>query len=119
MQLPGIDDALATLGIAGSNRWPQKVSSMVSASRALPRVTPCLDCVYGNHARRPFAQWIEPEQTPLERVYIDLWGPTQDDSIGGHRHYMSVDDGGWSLCQPYFLPDKEADTTLSALRRFK
>ena len=81
--------------------------------------TLCLDCVYGKHARQPFTQWIEPEREPLERVYIDLWGPAQVDSIGGHRYYMSIDDGGSSWCQPYFLPDKEADTTLSALKHFK
>jgi len=40
-------------------------------------------------------------------------------SIGGHRYYMSIDDGGSSWCQPYFLPDKTADTTLSAVRHFK
>jgi len=68
--------------------------------------TLCLDCVYGKHARRPFTQWIKPESKPLERVYIDLWGPAQVDSIGGHRYYMSIDDGGSSWCQPYFLSDK-------------
>ena len=81
--------------------------------------TLCLDCVYGKHARRPFTQWIKPETEPLERVYIDLWGPAQVDSIGGHRYYMSVDDGGSSWCQPFFIPDKEADTTLSAFKHFK
>ena len=29
----------------------------------------CVDCIYGKHARRPFARWIEPETAPLERVY--------------------------------------------------
>jgi hypothetical protein len=79
----------------------------------------CLDCVYGKHARCPFTQWIKPEDVPLERVYIDLWGPAQVDSIGGHRYYMSIDDGGSSWSQPYFIPDKAADTTLSALKHFK
>ena len=79
----------------------------------------CLDCIYGKHARQPFAQWIEPESKPLERVYIDLWGPAQVDSIGGHHYYMSIDDGGSSWCQPFFISDKEADTTLSALKHFK
>jgi hypothetical protein len=79
----------------------------------------CLDCIYGKHARQPFVQWIEPESKPLERVYIDLWGPAQVDSIGGHRYYMSIDDGGSSWCQPFFISDKEADTTLSALKHFK
>jgi len=81
--------------------------------------TLCVDCVYGKHARRPFTQWIEPESVSLERVYIDLWGPAQVDSIGGHRYYMSIDDGGSSWCQPFFISDKEADTTLSALKHFK
>ena len=81
--------------------------------------TLCLDCVYGKHARHPFTQWIEPEDGPLERVYIDLWGPAQVDSIGGHRYYMSIDDGGSSWCQPFFIPDKAADTTLSAFKHFK
>lgn len=79
----------------------------------------CLDCVYGKQARRPFTQWIEPEKDPLERVYIDVWGPAQVESIGGHRYYMSVDDGGSSYCLPYFIPDKSADSTLSAFKAFK
>ena len=81
--------------------------------------TLCLDCIYGKHAQCPFTQWIEPEDEPLERVYIDLWGPAQVDSIGGHHYYMSINDGGLSWCQPFFILDKAADTTLSAFKHFK
>lgn len=53
------------------------------------------------------------------RSNVCIWGPAQVDSIGGRRYYMSVDGGGSSWCQAFSIPDKEADTTLSALDHLK
>jgi Integrase core domain/GAG-pre-integrase domain len=78
----------------------------------------CQDCIFGKHSRRPFTQCIEPEREPLERVYIDVWGPSQVASPGGHRYFLSIDDGGSSWSQPYFMSDKTADNTLLAFQDF-
>jgi Integrase core domain len=76
------------------------------------------DCVFGKHSRRPFTYHIEAEQEPLERVYIDVWRPSQVASPGGHCYFLSIDDGGSLWCQPYFMPDKTAENTLLAFQDF-
>lgn len=111
---------LGHIGDSGLQRLvSKKLVDGLDVNGPITSPTLCVDCIYGKHAQQPFTQWIEPEKAPLECVYIDLWGPAQVDSIGGHRYYMSVDDGGSSWCQPFFISDKEADTTLSALKYFK
>ena len=111
---------LGHIGDSGLQRLvSRKLIDGLDVKGPIAHPTLCVDCIYGKHARRPFTQWIDPEKAPLKCVYINLWGPAQVDSIGGHRYYMSVDDGGSSWCQPFFISNKEADTTLSALKFFK
>jgi len=77
---------LGHIGDSGLQRLvSRKLVDGLEISGPVTCPTLCLDCVYGKHAQRPFTQWIKPESEPLERVYIDLWGPAQVDSHWGHR----------------------------------
>lgn len=78
----------------------------------------CEDCIMGKHARRPFDGGEQREKEVLERVYIDLWGPSRVQSTGGKSYMMQLVDGKSRHTEGYFLANKEAKTTLEALRHF-
>lgn len=78
----------------------------------------CEDCIFGKQTRRPFDEDVTPERQVLERVHIDLWGPARVKSTGGKTYLMLFIDGGSSHAEGYFLADKTADSTLTALKHY-
>ncbi|KII83199.1 hypothetical protein PLICRDRAFT_64967, partial [Plicaturopsis crispa FD-325 SS-3] len=52
----------------------------------------CEDCIFGKQARRPFDEVVEHETEVLERVHIDLWGPSQVQSKSGKQYMMTISD---------------------------
>ena len=72
----------------------------------------------GKHTRRPFHANENRETTIGERTYIDLWGPSHVQSTGGCSYMMPCVDGYSGHIETYFLPNKEAATTLDALRHY-
>ncbi|KDQ21203.1 hypothetical protein BOTBODRAFT_77188, partial [Botryobasidium botryosum FD-172 SS1] len=52
----------------------------------------CEDCLLGKAARAPFTN-SPVESAPLERVYMDLWGPARVASNGGKRYACHIKDG--------------------------
>lgn len=78
----------------------------------------CKDCIMGKHARRPFDKIFAKETQVLERVHIDLWGPSPVKSIGGKTYLMSITNGALSYAEVFFLPDKTMESTLAAFRLY-
>src|ERR1700735_1967531 len=72
----------------------------------------------GKQTRRPFDGNSHPAGEVLERVHIDLWGPSRVASTGGKRYMMEIVDAYGGHTEGYFLADKEAETTLTALKHY-
>ncbi|RDB17165.1 Retrovirus-related Pol polyprotein from transposon TNT 1-94 [Hypsizygus marmoreus] len=79
----------------------------------------CEDCIMGKHSRRPFDGGQTKETKVLERVYIDLWGPARVQSTGGKLYSMHLVDGYCGHMEGYFLANKEAVTTLEAVKHYR
>ncbi|KAF7782993.1 hypothetical protein Agabi119p4_2369 [Agaricus bisporus var. burnettii] len=78
----------------------------------------CEDCIFGKHTSHPYNNPASPENHPLKRVYIDLWGPSPVQSAGGQRYFMLIIDGATSYRKLYFLTTKSVDATLMAFKEF-
>jgi hypothetical protein len=74
----------------------------------------CEDCILGKQDKMPFDDVVMHENTPLQRVHLDLWGKARTPSWGHAIYMMLVSDGGTSMKFPLFLTDKTAATTLNA-----
>ena len=70
----------------------------------------------GKHTHRPFYTNENHETAIRERTYIDLWGPSRVQSTGGQSNMMLCIDGYSGHTEVYFLSNKEAATTLDALK---
>jgi transposase InsO family protein len=58
------------------------------------------------------------EKDPLERVHIDLWGPSPVASAGGKQYLMTFTNGGTSYLEVALLADKSVATTLEAFKLY-
>ncbi|KAJ3836613.1 hypothetical protein F5878DRAFT_662834 [Lentinula raphanica] len=52
----------------------------------------CEDCTIANHKRRPFDGDPDVETEPLERVCLDIFGPSHVPSVGGNYYAMVLVD---------------------------
>ena len=57
------------------------------------------------------------EDVIRECTYIDLWGPSCVKSAGGKLYMMLIVDSFSGSAKGYFLADKQASTTLEALKQ--
>ncbi|KAF7778932.1 hypothetical protein Agabi119p4_3277 [Agaricus bisporus var. burnettii] len=78
----------------------------------------CEDCIFGKHTSHPYTGHATIETQPLQRVYIDIWGPSPVQSAGGAKYFMLIVDGATSYRKLYFLTTKSADATLEAFKEF-
>lgn len=78
----------------------------------------CEDCIYGKHSAAPYNDAEPQEENPLDRIHIDMWGPSPVQSAGGAKYFMLIMDGASSYRQVYFLNTKSADVTLRVLKEF-
>ncbi|KAF7770864.1 hypothetical protein Agabi119p4_6838 [Agaricus bisporus var. burnettii] len=78
----------------------------------------CEDCIYGKHATHPFNGQTVIETEPLQRVYVDLWGPSPVQSAGGAKYFMLIMDGATSYRKAYFISNKSAEATLNVFKEF-
>ncbi|KAJ3991592.1 hypothetical protein F5050DRAFT_1557913, partial [Lentinula boryana] len=79
----------------------------------------CEDCILANQKRRPFDGNPGGETNPLERVYVDIFGPTRVPSVGGSTYAMVIVDGGTARKTSYFSSNRTADTTIGHLNDFR
>ena len=66
----------------------------------------CEDCILGKQMRQPFDEKVTPEKEVLERVPLDLWGPSQVQTVGGKTYLLTITDGGTLHREVFFLTDK-------------
>ena len=82
----------------------------------VPTPGACEDCIMGKHTWHPFHSNDHHETVIGECMYIDLWGPSHVKLAGGKLYMMLIVDGFSDLAERYFLADKQASTTLEALK---
>ena len=78
----------------------------------------CEDCIFDKHSTHLFNNNIRRETETLERIYIDIWGPSPTQSAGGVQYFMLVMDGFSSYKTVAFLRSKSADVTLNVLKAY-
>ena len=72
----------------------------------------------GKHTHCPFYMSENHEAVIGECTYIDLWGPSCLQSTGGCSYIMLCINGHSGHTEAYFLSNKEAVTTLDALKHY-
>ena len=78
----------------------------------------CEDCIMGKQTPYPFDGNTHPMMEVLECVHIDLWRPSHMALIGEKQYMMEAVDAYGGHTEGYFLADKEAKTTLTALKHY-
>ena len=78
----------------------------------------CEDCIFGKHATHPFNERGYQETEILERIHIDIWGPSPMQSAGGAQYFMMLIDGYLSYKTVAFLKSKSADMTLNVFETY-
>jgi len=78
----------------------------------------CEDCVFGKHTAHPYHTNPAREREVLERVHIDIWGPTSIKSVGGANYFMTITDGYLSYRTVAFLSTKSAEVTLKVFKTY-
>jgi len=76
------------------------------------------DCIYGTYTTHPFHDSTATETDPLERIYIDIWGPASILLAGGSKYFMLIIDGATSYRTVYFLSSKSVDAMLGTFKDF-
>ena len=83
-----------------------------------PKEEVCKGCALGKHTRSKFpkdAAWRA--SYPLQLVHLDICGPMQNKSWGGHRYFLTFIDDFSRLCWVYFLQTK--DQVFACFQDFK
>ena len=78
----------------------------------------CEDCIFGKHVTHPFNEKGYRETEILERIHIDIWGPSPTQSAGGAQYFMMLVDGYSSYKTVAFLKSKSADVTLNVFETY-
>ncbi|KAF5371059.1 hypothetical protein D9757_010318 [Collybiopsis confluens] len=78
----------------------------------------CEPCLYTKAKRLPFDDIVIPSSEPLDRVSLDLWGPSRTKSLGGASYMLLACDDGTGIPFPYFSSNKEGQTVLKLVQDF-
>lgn len=78
----------------------------------------CEDCLYGKATKQPFDKILRYKSEVLERVHLDLFGPSKMQTRGGASYLMLCTDGKSSFWIPYYLTNKWKETGLKALHKY-
>ena len=74
----------------------------------------CEECILGKAKKLPYPRGTHSSTMPLDYAHSDLWGPAQEDSIGGGKYYMSIIDDFSRKIWIYILKQKS-----EAFNKFK
>ncbi|KAJ3993050.1 hypothetical protein F5050DRAFT_1578419, partial [Lentinula boryana] len=83
------------------------------------KIEKCGSCQLGQAKRRPFDAITTRESRRLERVHVDLTGPMRVRAVGGYYYSMPIVDGHSAMARDFYLANKEASTTLAAMKSYK
>ena len=78
----------------------------------------CEDCIFGKHSAHPFNDNGYRETETLERIHVDIWGPSPTQSAGGAHYFMLLMDGYSFYKTVAFLRSKSADVTLNIFETY-
>ena len=95
-----------------------KVVDGLDITTLTPKPGACEDCIMGKHTRHSFYTNGCQEVDVGESMYIDLWGPSRVESVGGKSYIMPFVNGFSGHIEGYFLGDKQGKTTLEALKHY-
>ncbi|GAW08486.1 retrovirus-related pol polyprotein from transposon tnt 1-94 [Lentinula edodes] len=95
------------------------VDGFVVAKNTLEGEGKCENCLHGSAVRRPFDAHVPVESGVLERVHLDLTGPMRTMARGGFFYSLPIVDGHSAFTRDYYLANKEAETTLMAMERYR
>ncbi len=88
----------------------------IKSGPKLPRK--CKPCILGNQKQRPFDMIVIPVSNVLELVAVDISGSARVQSIGSAQYAMGFMDNASSQHGVFFLKNRRAKTTLSALKSY-
>ena len=77
----------------------------------------CEPCIHGKHHQLPFHTSLSQYTTPLELVFIDIWGPAPVCASNGARYYISFLDAHTKYTWLFLLHNKSQ--ALNSFIRFK
>lgn len=66
----------------------------------------CEHCIFGKHKRVKFNTSVHTTQGILDYVHSDIWGPSQEASLGAARYMLTIIDDYSRRVWPYFLKHK-------------
>jgi len=78
----------------------------------------CEDCLFGKHTAHPYHENTMRKREVLERVHIDIWGPSPIQSAGGCIYFMVIMNGFSSFRMVAFLRNKSANATLKVFKDY-
>ncbi|KAF5393028.1 hypothetical protein D9757_001100 [Collybiopsis confluens] len=78
----------------------------------------CEPCLFAKAKRLPFDDIVIPASEPLDRVSLDLWGPSRTRSLGGANYMLLACNDGTGIPFPYFSPNKESQSILKYVQDF-
>ena len=67
----------------------------LSGVKGVHRLGTCKGCNEGEHTKTKYSRKAQEEpqcSEPLERIHVDLFGPTPEDSFKGHKHFIGITD---------------------------
>ncbi|KRX40862.1 Retrovirus-related Pol polyprotein from transposon TNT 1-94 [Trichinella murrelli] len=93
----------------------EKVFGMKVGKEKLPV---CEICIKGKQTQSPFSKsQIKRRCRPLKLIHTDICGPVQQNSIGGSKYFVTLNDDHSRWCEIYFL--KNRNEVLDAFMDFK
>jgi len=90
----------------------------LNVARELTMGGRCKDCIFGKHSTHPFNDNGYQETEILERIHVNIWGPSLTQSAGRAHYFMLLIDGYSSYKTVAFLRSKSADITLNVFKTY-
>ena len=110
----------ARLGHPSSSQLRKTLPMVTGLPPKLPELTqPCDDCVRGKHSRELSKDPMTRSGKPLEKVHIDVWGPSRTVAVGEKaRYYLVVVDDFSRRKWTIPLKDKSGATLATAFENW-
>jgi len=90
----------------------------LNITRELTMGEKCKDCIFGKYSTHSFNDSGYQETGILERIHVDIWGPSPIQSAGGAHYFMLLMDGHSSYNVVALLKSKSADVTLNIFETY-
>ena len=106
------------LGHPGESRFDRAMISLGSDLRAKSIAKPCLVCTQSRTVKNRNHQKVSRAKRPLERVYMDLWGPYKRFNIDDDRYYLALVDDNTRFSWLFTLQDHKVETIQEILENW-